>query len=74
MTTMATTTRARGLPPIPPQASCMPAPEMAYESDIGIVNGGRFDSWNSARDPGFGMAYFNRTDLPYYYALAGEHG
>jgi len=27
------------------------------------------DAWNTARDPGFGMAYFNRTDLPYYYAL-----
>jgi phospholipase C len=33
-------------------------------------NDGRSDSWNSARDPGFGMSYFNRTDLPYYYALA----
>ncbi len=29
------------------------------------------NGWNSARDPGFGMAYFNRTDLPFYYALAG---
>lgn len=28
------------------------------------------DAWNTARAPGFGMAYFNRTDLPYYYALA----
>eukprot|EP01087_Luapelamoeba_hula_P016306 TRINITY_DN5011_c0_g1_i2.p1 TRINITY_DN5011_c0_g1~~TRINITY_DN5011_c0_g1_i2.p1 ORF type:complete len:748 (+),score=82.97 TRINITY_DN5011_c0_g1_i2:70-2313(+) len=49
---------------------CMPAPEMAYESDINIYNGGKMDSWNMARDPGFGMAYFNRSDLPYYYALA----
>lgn len=28
------------------------------------------DAWNTARDAGFGMAYFNRTDLPFYYALA----
>ena len=28
------------------------------------------DAWNTARDAGFGMSYFNRTDLPYYYALA----
>ena len=36
------------------------------------------DSWNSAREPGFGMSYFNRDDLPFYYALAdsftfGDH-
>lgn len=49
---------------------CMPAPEMAYESDINIFNGGLMDGWNTARDPGFGMSYFNRTDLPFYYALA----
>lgn len=40
---------------------------MAYASDIGIVNGGLYDAWNVARAPGYGMAYFNRTDLPYYY-------
>ena len=28
-------------------AQCMPAPEMAYKSDIGITNGGRFDSWHT---------------------------
>jgi len=27
------------------------------------------DGWNTARDPGFGMSYFNREDLPFYYAL-----
>mgnify|MGYP006090182805 CR=1 FL=1 len=51
-------------------ATCMPAPEMAYESNIHIWNGGKIDGWNTARTPGFGMSYFNRTDLPYYYALA----
>ena len=51
-------------------ATCMPAPEMAYESNIHILNGGKVDAWNTARTPGFGMAYFNRSDLPYYYALA----
>jgi len=29
------------------------------------------DSWNTARDPGFGMSYFNSTtELPFYHALA----
>jgi phospholipase C len=43
---------------------------MAYPSDVGIVNGGWMDAWNTAREPGFGMAYFDRTDLPFYYAMA----
>lgn len=51
-------------------ASCMPAPEMAYPSDVGIINGGWLDAWNTAREPGFGMSYFDRTDLPFYYAMA----
>ncbi|KAL6047517.1 phospholipase C, partial [Balamuthia mandrillaris] len=51
-------------------AQCMPAPQMAYESDIMIFNGGKMDAWNTARDPGFGMSFFNRSDLPWYYALA----
>ena len=51
-------------------ASCMNAPEMSYPSDIKIWNEGRVNRWNTARDPGYGMSYFNRTDLPYYYALA----
>ncbi len=41
-----------------------------YPSDVGIVNGGWMDGWNTAREPGFGMAYFDRTDLPFYYAMA----
>lgn len=51
-------------------ATCMPAPEMAYASDINIFNGGLMDAWNTARAPGFGMSYFDRHDLPYYYWLA----
>lgn len=51
-------------------ATCMPAPMMSYPSDIGIWNKGLVDSWNTARAPGYGMSYFNRTELPYYYALA----
>lgn len=43
---------------------------MAYPSDVGIINGGWMDSWNTAREPGFGMAYFDRTDLPFYFAMA----
>jgi phospholipase C len=48
---------------------CMPAPEMYYPTDIQMYNGGRVDGWNTARDPGYGMAYFTREDLPYYYTL-----
>jgi len=51
-------------------ATCMPAPEMDYPTDLKMRNNGRMDGWNSARDPGFGMSYFERTDLPFYYALA----
>eukprot|EP01039_Chlorochromonas_danica_P011446 gene11446-12800_t len=50
-------------------AMCMPAPEMYYPTDIKIWNHGRFDSWNTAREAGYGMAYFTRDDLPYYYTL-----
>jgi phospholipase C len=48
---------------------CMDAPEMYYPTDINMWNGGRMDSWNTARDPGYGMSYFTRADLPYYYTL-----
>lgn len=59
-------------------AMCMPAPEMYYPTDIKIWNGGRLDAWNTARDGGYGMAYFTREDLPYYYSLydafaVGDH-
>jgi phospholipase C len=47
----------------------MPAPAMDYVHDMAIINGGRFDSWNTGRPAGMGMAYFNRSDLAYYYAL-----
>jgi len=50
-------------------AMCMPAPEMYYPTDIAMWNSGRMDAWNTARDPGMGMSYFTREDLPYYYAL-----
>jgi phospholipase C len=48
----------------------MAAPDMSYPTDIKMWNKGRVNAWNTARDPGFGMSYFNRTDLPFYYALA----
>jgi len=59
-------------------AMCMPAPEMYYPTDINMWNGGRMDAWNTARDPEYGMAYFTREDLPYYYTLydnflVGDH-
>jgi len=37
-------------------STCIDEPMMAYESDINIWNNGRMDAWNTARDPGFGMA------------------
>lgn len=43
---------------------------MDYLCDLNIWNDGRQDAWNTARDAGFGMSYFDRDDLPYYYALA----
>jgi phospholipase C len=42
---------------------------MEYFTDLAMVNGGRHDSWNTARAPGMGMSYMTRNDLPYYYAL-----
>jgi len=48
---------------------CMSAPTMQYDVDLLMVNGGRFDAWNTARAPGMGPSYMTRSDLPYYYAL-----
>jgi phospholipase C len=64
--------------PTKTNAMCMPAPEMYYPTDILMWNSGRMDAWNTARDPGFGMSYFSRADLPYYYTLydnfaVGDH-
>eukprot|EP00211_Chloroparvula_japonica_P003775 CAMPEP_0119119962 /NCGR_PEP_ID=MMETSP1310-20130426/1222_1 /TAXON_ID=464262 /ORGANISM="Genus nov. species nov., Strain RCC2339" /LENGTH=702 /DNA_ID=CAMNT_0007109421 /DNA_START=130 /DNA_END=2238 /DNA_ORIENTATION=- len=50
-------------------AMCSPAPEMYYPTDLAMWNVGRVDSWNTARDPGLGMSFYSRRDLPYYYAL-----
>ena len=51
-------------------AECMGAPRMNYPTDVAMWNEGRMDRWNIARDPGYGMGYFEREDLPYYYALS----
>jgi len=50
-------------------AMCMPAPEMYYPTDIKIFNEGKMDAWNTARDGGVGMSYFERDDMPYYFEL-----
>jgi len=50
-------------------AICMDAPTMEYFCDIAMLDNGYYDKWNTARPAGMGMSYFNRTDLPYYYAL-----
>mmetsp|Transcript_12855 Transcript_12855/g.32792 ORF Transcript_12855/g.32792 Transcript_12855/m.32792 type:complete len:694 (-) Transcript_12855:212-2293(-) len=49
---------------------CSGAPDMSYPVDIAMWNEGRLDSWNTAREPGFGMGYYNRSDIPFYYELA----
>eukprot|EP00037_Helgoeca_nana_P022910 m.236138 g.236138 ORF g.236138 m.236138 type:complete len:869 (-) comp26171_c0_seq1:163-2769(-) len=51
-------------------AECMGAPAMNYPTDIAMWNEGRMDRWNTARAPGYGMGFFQREDLPYYYALS----
>ena len=58
-------------------AGCGDAPLMIYGpdfgsvaiGDIGIINGGRFDSWHTARPIGQGSAFFSRDDMPWYNAL-----
>jgi len=50
-------------------AQCSSAPEMDFPTDVGMWNHGKMDSWNTARSPGYGMGYYDRSDLPYYYAL-----
>lgn len=49
---------------------CAQAPAMNYPVDLAIWNQGRMDAWNTARDPGLGMAHLTRADIPFYYALA----
>jgi len=51
-------------------ATCVAEPAMDYPTDIAMWNNGYYDAWNTARDPGFGMSHFNRTDLEFYYELA----
>jgi hypothetical protein len=53
-------------------AICMSAPTMEYLVDLAMYDEGRVDAWNTARDPGMGMSYMTRADLPYYYTLYGE--
>eukprot|EP00298_Acanthocystis_sp_HF-20_P016633 c21536_g1_i1.p1 GENE.c21536_g1_i1~~c21536_g1_i1.p1 ORF type:complete len:724 (-),score=311.80 c21536_g1_i1:22-1950(-) len=50
-------------------AACMDAPEMDFICDTAMTNGGRYDSWNTARDPGMGMSYWTRDEFEYYYTL-----
>ncbi|CAD6509973.1 phosphocholine-specific phospholipase C [Paraburkholderia sabiae] len=52
------------------RATCARAPSMNYPVDIAMWNQGRCDEWNKVRFAGLGMSYFDRNDLPFYYALA----
>lgn len=51
---------------------CANAPAMNYITDILMWNNGLLDAWNTARDPGMGMSYFEEADLPFYYSLSRE--
>ena len=51
-------------------ATCVSASAMGFTVDTEIVNGGKFNAWNTARSAGLGMGFFDRADLPFYYALA----
>jgi phospholipase C len=50
-------------------AICMDAPTMDFPTDISMLDNGLYDAWNTARVPGMGMSFFNRSDLAYYYTL-----
>lgn len=52
------------------KACCIGPGSMAYFVNMAIHNHGHRNGWNSAQRPGFMMAHFNRSDLPYYHALA----
>lgn len=49
---------------------CVDASEMNYPVDLAMWNEGNFNAWNTARAPRDGMGFYNRADLPFYYALA----
>ncbi|GAB2575136.1 phospholipase C, phosphocholine-specific [Dyella jejuensis] len=51
-------------------ATCVNASSMGFTTDTAINNGGKFNAWNTARSAGMGMGFYNRSDLPFYYALA----
>ena len=51
-------------------ATCVAASSMGFTVDTEMVNGGKFNAWNTARSAGMGMGFYDRNDLPFYYALA----
>lgn len=51
-------------------ATCVSASSMGFTVDTEMVNGGKFNAWNTARSAGMGMGFYDRNDLPFYYALA----
>ncbi len=51
-------------------ATCVSASSMGFTVDSQMVDGGKFNAWNTARSAGCGMGFYNRSDLPFYYALA----
>jgi phospholipase C len=53
-------------------ATCIDASDFGFTTDTAINNTGKFNAWNTARSPGLGMGYYNSSDLPFYYALAGS--
>jgi phospholipase C len=53
-------------------ATCIDASDFGFTTDTAINGAGKFNAWNTARSPGLGMGYYNSSDLPFYYALAGS--
>jgi phospholipase C len=60
------------------KATWMSSLPHSWENQVDAFNGGRYDRWLDAKRPGrkeyadmpLTMGYYNRQDLPFYYALA----
>jgi len=51
-------------------ATCVGASSMGFTVDTAMIDGGKYNAWNTARTAGCGMGFYNRSDLPFYYALS----
>ena len=52
-------------------ATCSGTGPMGFTVDTQMVNGGKFNGWNATSPlASLSMGFYNRNDLPFYYALA----